>query len=273
MDYSRIAKAIDTQMLKDLHIVGIGAGGAYCLYESLVRSGIGKLTVLDIDTVDDVNICRQGFSNDQIGRMKVESLGDHLLNLNPDLDYRGLTTNFLDWSDEHLDRVFKNCDLMLFMTDSFKAQAFGNELALKYNKPAIWGGFYEKSECAEIVFYIPKVTPACFRCVVAPRYEAQGSSRSEIKVASDCNTMFHSQLIDSMIGMLSMAILHNNTTGYTFSEWFGDYFDRNLIQFKVNPDYESGLFDRMLQATEGRALLFNAIWQQINTCGCPDCKK
>ena len=75
--------------------------------------------------------------------------------------------------------------------------------------------------------------------------------------------MFHSQLIDSMIGMLAMAILHNNIEGYTFSDWFGEYWDRNLIQFKVSPDYESKLFDDMLVKTDGKSILFNSIWQQI----------
>lgn len=271
MNFSRISGAVDTKYLNNVHIVGIGAGGAYCLYESLVRSGVGKLTVLDFDTVDDVNICRQGFYPGQVDAFKVTALGEHLKKINPNLDYQGITLNFLDMKESQLNNIFGMADLLLFMTDSFEAQSFGNKLAIKYQIPAIWGGYYQKSQCAEIVFYIPDVTPACFRCAVAPRYEAQKNSLEEIKVSSDCNTMFHSQLLDSMIGMLSMAILHNNTQGYTFSDWFGDHWDQNLIQFKVSPDYDSKLFNNMMQVTEGRALLFNAVWQKIETDGCEDC--
>jgi tRNA A37 threonylcarbamoyladenosine dehydratase len=39
-NYSRIAGAVNVQLLKNTHIVGVGAGGAYCLYDSLARSGV-----------------------------------------------------------------------------------------------------------------------------------------------------------------------------------------------------------------------------------------
>lgn len=269
MDYSRIEEAVDIKLLQNTHIVGVGAGGAYSLYEGLVRSGIGKLTVLDFDSVDDVNLCRQGFKPEEIGLDKVDALGSSLLSINPDFDYLGLPWNIMELSDEELDTFVGDADLFLFMTDSFKAQAFGNELALKYKKPAIWGGYYEKSQCAEIIFYIPDVTPACFRCITPSRYEAQ--SKETINVSSKSNTIFHSMLIDSLIGKLALAILHNNTTGYDFSGYFGRRFDRNLIQFKVNPDYDSRLFDSLYHKSEGKTVLYNAIWQQIHTEGCPDC--
>ena len=272
MDFSRISQAVDLNLLKNTHIVGIGTGGAYSLYEGLVRSGIGSLTVFDFDTVDDVNLCRQGFKPDEIGMDKIDALGDHLLSINPDLNYTGLPWDVLDCSDSELDRIFGNADLFLFMTDSFPAQAFGNKLALKYKKPAIWGGFYEKSQCAEIVFYIPDVTPACFRCAVAPRYAVQ--AEGEVKVSSNCNTIFHSMLLDSMVGMLVMAILHNDTEGFEFSGYFGDYWDQNLIQFKCALDYPSRLFGEMFMNTGGRAINFNSIWQRIpGNCECQDCSK
>ena len=42
-NYSRIEDAVNLALLQNTHIIGVGAGGAYCLYESLARSGIGKL--------------------------------------------------------------------------------------------------------------------------------------------------------------------------------------------------------------------------------------
>jgi len=184
-------------------------------------------------------------------------------------------------TDKELDDIFMEADIFLFLTDSFEAQSFGNILALKYGKPAIWAGYYEKSQCAEIVFTIPFVTPSCFRCAVSPRYDAQKNSATEIKASSNCNTIFHSALLDSYVGMLLLAILHNDTKGFEFSNWFGRKWDRNLIQIKVNPEYgkeEGSLFQRVFEPTEGRAFNFNAIWQKIEPeippkyLLCPDCK-
>lgn len=279
-DYSRINGAVNVELLQNTHIIGVGAGGAYCLYESLARSAVGKLTVLDFDTVDDVNLTRQGYEMHQLGKRKVDALGEHLQNVNAGMEYTGITKNFLEMSDDELGAIFGKGDLFLFLTDSFAAQAFGNKLALRYGKPAIWAGFYEKSQAAEIVFTIPNVTPACFRCAVSPRYEAQNSSESEIRISSNCNTIFHSQVLDAYVGMLLMAILHNDVQGYEFSNWFGQHWERNLLQLKIHPSYgtENGsLFQRTFAGSEGRAITFNAVWQKIEVeCPpkyepCPDC--
>ncbi|MEZ5013755.1 MAG: ThiF family adenylyltransferase [Chitinophagales bacterium] len=279
-NFSRIEGAVDTQLLRNTHILGVGAGGAYCLYDSLARSGIGQLTVFDFDDVEEVNLVRQGYETDQIGQLKVDALGNHLKKVNQGTQYKGVVKNFLQMSDTELDETFGKADLLLFLTDSFKAQAYGNVLALKYQKPAIWAGFYEKSQCAEIVFTIPGVTPACFRCAVSPRYKAQEESVGGIAVSSNCNTIFHSQLLDAYVGMIALAILHNNTEGFEYSNWFGKHWNRNLIQLKVNPAYgneQGSLFQRVFEPTEGRCPNFNAIWQKIEEERppkyehCPDC--
>lgn len=279
-NYSRIDGAVNVELLKNTHIIGVGAGGAYCLYESLARSAIGKLTVLDFDTVDDVNLTRQGYEIHQLGKRKVDALGEHLQNVNAGMEYVGITKNFLDMNEDELEDIFGKGDLFLFLTDSFAAQAFGNELALHYGKPAIWAGYYEKSQAAEIVFTIPGVTPACFRCAVSPRYEAQSNSENEIKISSNCNTIFHSQVLDAYVGMLIMAILHNNVPGYEFSNWFGERWERNLLQLKIHPSYGTGrgsLFQRTFAGAEGRAITFNSVWQRIEAeappkyLSCPDC--
>lgn len=279
-NYSRINGAVDVNLLQQTHIIGVGAGGAYCLYESLARSAVGKLTVLDFDTVDDVNLTRQGYEMHQLGNLKVDALGEHLQNVNAGLDYTGVTKNFLEMDNDELDSIFGKGDLFLFLTDSFAAQAFGNKLALRYGKPAIWAGFYEKSQAAEIVFTIPGVTPACFRCAVSPRYEAQQNSENEIRISSNCNTIFHSQVLDAYVGMLLMAILHNDVPGYEFSNWFGKQWERNLLQLKIHPAYGNevgSLFQRTFAGAEGRVITFNSVFQKIEAeCPpkyqpCPDC--
>lgn len=281
-DYSRIEKAVDVNLLKRTHIVAVGAGGAYCLYEGLCRSGLGKLTVLDFDTVDDSNIVRQGYNPSNVGRLKVEALKEHLQGINSTMEFTGVQKNFLEMSNKELDAIFKDADMFLFLTDSFKAQSFGNILALRYGKPAIWAGFYAKSRCAEIMFTIPGVTPACFRCAVSSRYIAQQEAKEEIRVSSQCNTIFHSQLLDAQIGLLIFAVLHNDTIGYEYSNWFGKHWDRNFIQFKVHPLHgttdDSHIFNKARNATNGRMFNFISDWQEIEQenmsnygYDCPDC--
>jgi hypothetical protein len=276
-DYSRIEQAIDINRLHNTHIVCVGTGGSYGLCESLTRSGLGRLSVIDFDIVEESNLVRQGYAPSDIGRLKVEALKLHLGKINSKTEVVAYPNSLQEVYQQQTE-IFEDVDLILFLTDSFQAQALGNKIALEFQKPAIWAGYYERSHCAEIVFYIPTVTPACFRCGVSPRYKIQ--EQETIVVSSNSNMVFHSQLLDSYIGMLTMAILHNETEGYEYSNWFGKYWDRSLIQFKVHPKYEAkegDFFHRVFSSTGGRAFNFNSIWQSIERElppkyeTCPDC--
>ena len=74
------------QQLHDAHVVIIGIGGLgspAALY--LAASGIGTLTLVDFDTVDNSNLQRQIIHNtSNIGASKVNSAKDTLLAINPE---------------------------------------------------------------------------------------------------------------------------------------------------------------------------------------------
>lgn len=65
-------------------LFGTGGVGSWCA-ESLVRSGIGHLTIVDADCVNASNVNRQLMATTRtIGRPKVEVLRERLLEINPD---------------------------------------------------------------------------------------------------------------------------------------------------------------------------------------------
>ena len=64
-------------------LFGVGGVGGWCA-ESLVRSGIRYLTLVDCDTVNVTNINRQvQATTETVGRLKVEVLKERLLTINP----------------------------------------------------------------------------------------------------------------------------------------------------------------------------------------------
>jgi tRNA A37 threonylcarbamoyladenosine dehydratase len=64
-------------------IFGIGGVGSWCA-ESLVRSGIEHLTIVDSDRVCITNINRQMMATSRtVGRVKVDALRERLLEINP----------------------------------------------------------------------------------------------------------------------------------------------------------------------------------------------
>lgn len=65
-------------------IIGCGGLGSN-VAEMLVRSGIGRLTLIDFDTVDESNLNRQFFFRDQIGMPKVVALAENLRRIRSDV--------------------------------------------------------------------------------------------------------------------------------------------------------------------------------------------
>ena len=69
-------------------VVGVGGVGAYAA-EMLVRSGVGRLTLVDGDEVNLTNKNRQLIALDStIGRPKVEVLAERLRDINPEVELR-----------------------------------------------------------------------------------------------------------------------------------------------------------------------------------------
>lgn len=71
-------------------IFGVGGVGSWCA-ESLVRSGIRHLTLVDSDRVCVTNCNRQLMATSKtIGRVKVEALRERLLDISPEADITAL---------------------------------------------------------------------------------------------------------------------------------------------------------------------------------------
>lgn len=66
-----------------VHILGCGSVGS-TLAENLARCGVTKFGLWDFDMVEPHNIVNQMFTEDHIGKSKVEALRDIIVSINPD---------------------------------------------------------------------------------------------------------------------------------------------------------------------------------------------
>ncbi len=96
-------------------IIGIGGVGGYAT-ESLVRSGIENIILLDHDTIDITNLNRQIISlNSNLGRDKVTIMQERIEDINPNCNVithkiflDGTNINLLD--DYQIDYIIDACD-------------------------------------------------------------------------------------------------------------------------------------------------------------------
>jgi len=77
---------LEKLMSKNVLVIGLGGVGGICA-EMIVRAGIGKMTIVDNDTIDASNINRQiPALHSTIKKSKAQVLAARLLDINPLLD-------------------------------------------------------------------------------------------------------------------------------------------------------------------------------------------
>ena len=102
-------------------LFGVGGVGSWCA-ESLVRSGIQHLTIVDSDRVCITNINRQLMATSEtVGQVKVEVLKQRLLSINPSADITALQKIFTDETADEFD--LSSYDYIIDAIDSLKDKA------------------------------------------------------------------------------------------------------------------------------------------------------
>lgn len=118
-EFSRVSMLIDINQLKNktVAIVGIGGVGGY-VAESLARSGVGKLILVDYDVVDETNINRQIIAlHSTIGKEKVSLMEERIHDICEDtqvVSYRIMygEENRYDIFSEKIDFLVDACDIV-----------------------------------------------------------------------------------------------------------------------------------------------------------------
>lgn len=79
-------EAIDKLKRASVIIFGVGGVGSFAA-EAVARAGVGKITLVDNDTVSFTNINRQIIAlNSTVGRMKTEVMAERIRDINPECD-------------------------------------------------------------------------------------------------------------------------------------------------------------------------------------------
>lgn len=85
MDLSKSYEFFKPEMCRErIHIIGCGAIGS-TVAENLARFGLTKITLYDFDKVEPHNIANQMFTQEDVGKMKVEAVAEYLQKINPDI--------------------------------------------------------------------------------------------------------------------------------------------------------------------------------------------
>jgi ubiquitin-activating enzyme E1 C len=197
LDLARYARHLalegwNQKIVTSSHVVIVGIGALGCeIAKNLTLVGVGKLTLIDMDTIETSNLSRQMlFSDKDRGRLKAEVAFEKLRALNPNVEIETFTSKFQEVPID----VFKSADVLAGGLDSFKARFDLNRLAYELCKPYVDGaatGFKgnvqviipedcsittEPTPCLKCFFPIP---PADEKVYVACSIPGQPRSREQ----------------------------------------------------------------------------------------------
>ncbi|MGH0052885.1 MAG: tRNA threonylcarbamoyladenosine dehydratase [Sphaerochaetaceae bacterium] len=138
--FLRITRLLGEEPVERLHekkvvVVGLGAVGGMAL-ESLVRSGVGNLRIVDFDTVGITNLNRQILAtHETVGEPKTEVARRRILAINPDCNIEVLP---LFVQQETLDEILSGpIDLVVDAIDSLGPKCALLEAAYKRDIPIV----------------------------------------------------------------------------------------------------------------------------------------
>ena len=128
--FSRLLKIMDEEMLdriKHAHVLLVGVGGVGgTAFETLLRMGIGHITVVDNDTFEESNLNRQILSNhENIGNLKVMEAKKRAELINPECEVipvpKYLTKeNIRDILKDNYDYIIDACDTVTIKLELVK---------------------------------------------------------------------------------------------------------------------------------------------------------
>lgn len=282
MNLSRIQGAMDVKRMGEAIVAGVGAGGSATFFCNLARCGVRRFRIIDPQRIERSNVARQGHDATEIGTPKVKAVAKMIKAINSEAEVTYLVQDFCDLSDGEIDSFLGDANLLCFMTDSFRAQARGNEAALRLNKPALWAGLYRGGTAGEIAFWHPQLA-ACYRCLMAARYEAQEKATKageSLDPPSDGATIFDIQFLDAIAGMIAVGLLTRGAKN-RFGRLIEELDDRNFIMVTTDSSYRwngRDIIREQLKVPSDVRTLFawNAVVRSDETAAtepCPDCRQ
>jgi molybdopterin/thiamine biosynthesis adenylyltransferase len=154
------------QRFLDAHALVIGAGGLgspVALY--LGTAGVGRITLVDHDTVDVTNLQRQIAHNlSRVGQPKAQSARDTIAAINPDVQVQPLVERA---DAKRLDHLVADADVVLDCSDNFTTRQAVNAACVAHKKPLVAGAAIGFD--GQISVYDPRdATSPCYACVFPP---------------------------------------------------------------------------------------------------------
>jgi molybdopterin/thiamine biosynthesis adenylyltransferase len=192
------------KLLKSKAIV-VGAGGlGSAAIQYLAGAGVGKIGIVDGDSVDITNLQRQTIHAGNLGMNKAESAAKFVKTLNPDVEVEVYPENV---NVNNVRDIIREYDVVVDCTDNFPSRFLLNDACVMEKIPLVHSAVLRF--IGEIMTIVPD--SACYRCVF-PEAPPPGSvpSCQEAGIAGVATGIFGvMQATEAIKLILGLEILEN----------------------------------------------------------------
>lgn len=200
-------------LLDDIDIVGqehllaghaliVGAGGLgspVAMY--LAAAGMGKITLVDDDSVELTNLQRQIMhATERIGQRKVDSGRCALAQINPDIDVVAVAERI---GSERLDALVRDASVVLDCSDNFATRHAINRACVRQKVPLVSGAAI-RFDGQISVFDARSATAPCYACLFPEELQFE---------EAQCSTMGVFAPLVGIIGAMQAAEALKLTVG------------------------------------------------------------
>ncbi|MGH7943135.1 MAG: molybdopterin-synthase adenylyltransferase MoeB [Limisphaerales bacterium] len=148
--------------IKSSSVLCIGAGGLgspIAMY--LAAAGIGKIGIVDFDTVSYSNLQRQILHTDaDVGRPKAQSAKETIQGINR---YCEVVIHNTRISSENAMDLIRPYDIVVDGTDNFPTRYLTNDACVLLKKPNVYGSIFRFEGQASV--FAPHLSGPCYRCL------------------------------------------------------------------------------------------------------------
>ena len=148
--------------LKAASVLCIGTGGLgspITMY--LAAAGIGRIGLVDGDTVDFSNLQRQILhSTKDVGRKKLNSAKETIREINPNVQVDLYDTYF---NASNAREIAQPYDVIIDGTDNFPTRYCSNDISVFLKKPNVYGSIFRFD--GQCTVFAPHLGGPCYRCM------------------------------------------------------------------------------------------------------------
>jgi adenylyltransferase/sulfurtransferase len=193
-------------------VVGVGGlGNVVCSY--LTAAGIGKLVMIDADTVSVHNLQRQIlYREPQVGESKALEAKKTLQELNSEVEIIAYNEFF---DEQNAAKLIKDVDIVIDATDNYKTRYLINDVCVGLNKTFIYGAIADFTGQVSVFNYKKGAT---YRCLYPDEKEMIAMQKQTIGVMG---------ILPGIIGCLQVNEALKLICGY------GNLFNDKLFQIDL----------------------------------------